>query len=83
MPKNKAQACATEAACLFHVAKVDDTITRGSKESGTVQPALAVRKRTWDKSRALGEMEARIFPAGFKKSNVCDFNHPTFIFCVD
>jgi hypothetical protein len=42
--KNKAEAFGTEAACLFHVAKVDDTITRGSKESGTVQPALAVRR---------------------------------------
>jgi hypothetical protein len=57
VPKDKAEACATEAACLFHVVKVDDTITRGSKESGTVQPALAVRKRASDKSRALGEME--------------------------
>lgn len=82
-PENKDEACATKAACLFHVAEVNDTITRGSKEGGTAQPARAVREGAPDESRALGEMEARMIPAGFKKGNVCDPNHPTFIFVVD
>jgi hypothetical protein len=83
VPENKDEACATKAACLFHVAEVDDAITRGSEEGGTAQPALAVCEGAPDESRTLAEMEARMFPASFKKGNVCNPNYPTFIFVVD
>lgn len=70
VPENKDEACATKAACLFHVAEVDDTVTRGAKEGGAVQPALAVLEGAPYESRAVGEMDARIILAGFKNGNV-------------
>ena len=70
VPENKHEAFVFEKACLFHVAEVDDTVTRGAKEGGAVQPALAVLEGAPYESRAVGEMDARIILASFKNGNI-------------
>jgi hypothetical protein len=67
---------------LFHVAEVDDTVTRGAKEGGAVQPTFTVRKRAPDENLAVGKMGDRKILVGFEKRNVLDPHDPMFDFVI-
>ena len=61
---------------LFHVGEVDDTIARSAKERGAIQPALAIPEQAPDESRAVGQMDACMVAASFKKPNVRRSDQP-------
>ena len=61
---------------LFHVGEVDDTIARRAKKRGAIQPALTIPEQTPDESGAVGQIDACMVGARFKKPNVRRSDQP-------
>ena len=49
--------------------EVDDTIACSAKKRGAIQPALAIPEQAPDENRAVGQMDACMVAASFKKPN--------------
>jgi hypothetical protein len=62
---------------LFHVGEVDDAISRGAKESGGVEPSLAIPKHAPDENGTVRELNSCLIAAGLKKPDVGRSNQPT------
>jgi hypothetical protein len=61
---------------LFHVGEVDDTIARSAKKRGAIQPALAIPERAPDENRVVGQVDACMVAASFKKPNFRRLDQP-------
>ncbi len=62
---------------LFHVGEVNNTIARRAKERGAIEPPRAIPKQSPDERRAVGQMDACMVAASFKKKNVRRSDQPT------
>jgi len=58
------------------VGEVDDTIACSAKKRGAIQPALAIPEQAPDENRAVGQMDACMVAASFKKPNVRRSDQP-------
>ena len=56
--------------------EVDDTIACSAKKRGAIQPALAIPEQAPDENRAVGQMDACMVAASFKKPNVRRSDQP-------
>jgi hypothetical protein len=63
---------------LFHVCEINDAVAGGAKESGAIQPALAILKLSSDQDGTRRQMNARLLAAGFEKPDIPRLDEPTF-----
>ena len=56
--------------------EVDDTIACSAKKRGAIQPALTIPEQTPDESGSVGQMDACMVGASFKKPNVRGLDQP-------